>query len=82
MLFDLQMMINLTQMVIDHPPMQYISDSSNSLSPSFHEPPLPHPLLVNNHNMLTRAKTGNSKPKDFLVHSEPSTIKQALSKPD
>lgn len=31
--------------------------------------------------MLTRAKTGNLKPKVFLTHTEPATVKQALSHP-
>lgn len=62
--------------------MQYISDSSDSFSPLFYDPLPPPPLLVNNHNMLTYAKTGNSKPKPFLVHSEAFTTKQALSNPD
>lgn len=34
--------------------------------------------------MLTRAKTGKSKPKAFIVHtkSEPTNVKQALTKPE
>jgi histone deacetylase 1/2 len=31
--------------------------------------------------MVTRCKTGNLKPKVFLAHSEPSSVKQALSDP-
>lgn len=31
--------------------------------------------------MLTRAKTGHLKPRVFLAHVEPATIKQALSIP-
>jgi hypothetical protein len=31
--------------------------------------------------MVTRGKTGNLKPKVFLAHSEPSSVKQALADP-
>jgi histone deacetylase 1/2 len=32
--------------------------------------------------MVTRGKTGNLKPKVFLAHSEPHSVKQALANPD
>jgi histone deacetylase 1/2 len=31
--------------------------------------------------MVTRGKTGNLKPKVFLAHSEPNSVKQALTDP-
>ncbi|GAU19342.1 hypothetical protein TSUD_336290 [Trifolium subterraneum] len=54
--------------------------------------PLPTPLpstiygqpVISNHNdhsMITRAKTGNLKPKAYLSLAEPKTVKSALSDP-
>lgn len=37
---------------------------------------------TNNHLMLSKAKIGHSKPKVYLVHSEPTTTKQALAHPE
>lgn len=56
---------------------------SDTRSPSFHtQTSLPQtPLTINNHAMLTRSKTGRSKPKVFVVHTEPSSTKQALTNP-
>jgi histone deacetylase 1/2 len=48
-------------------------------SPLPHAPPVPK--SVNAHPMVTRGKTGNLKPKVFLAHSEPSSVKQALADP-
>lgn len=56
-----------------------MSGSTTSLSPSFHSQATQTPRVHNDHPMLTRAKTGNSKPKIFLTYTEPSTIKQGLS---
>jgi histone deacetylase 1/2 len=42
-------------------------------------PTVPH--SHNAHPMVTRGKTGNLKPKVFLAHSEPSSVKQALADP-
>ncbi|MCI18816.1 retrovirus-related pol polyprotein from transposon TNT 1-94, partial [Trifolium medium] len=50
-------------------------------SPPIIPPPRRHPINLdplNTHSMLTRGKTGNLKPKVFLAHSEPSSVKQAL----
>lgn len=68
------------------------SESSNVSSSSVHSPPsnsppppppLPPPVQSTNvHPMITRSKTGNLKPKIFLTHSEPRTVKQALANPD
>lgn len=33
----------------------------------------------NTHHMITRSKTGSLKPRVFLAHTEPSTVKEALS---
>ncbi|KAI5447178.1 hypothetical protein KIW84_014869 [Lathyrus oleraceus] len=57
-----------------------LSYSTVSLSPYFHSPSnhISLPLLQNGHPILTRAKTGKSRPKVFLVHTDPATIKQAL----
>lgn len=57
-----------------------LSYSIMSLSPYFHSPSnhISLPLLQNGHPILTRAKTGKSRPKVFLVHTDPATIKQAL----
>lgn len=52
---------------------------TNSLSSSFHSQVTQAPLRQNDYPMLTRVKTDKSKPKTFLAHIEPSTIKQALS---
>jgi len=65
----------------DHQP-----SSSATISPSL-DTTLPNnnhhfsSLPLNTHTMLTRSKTGHSKPKDFIVHLEPSLVKQALSQP-
>ena len=32
--------------------------------------------------MMTRAKVGHSRPKDFIVYLEPTTAKQALAHPE
>lgn len=50
------------------------SNSSNCLESS-------SPLVKNTHPMVTRSKTGNLKPKIYLHHVEPSTVKQALAHP-
>lgn len=56
-----------------------------SISPPIGEswPELVH-LLHNDHAMLTRAKTGKSNPKVIVAHTkiEPTSVKQALSKPE
>lgn len=58
-----------------------MSDTYNSLSPFFHDPPSPSLLLKQ--NMLRGAKTEKKfKPKAFLVHLEPTTTKQALAHPE
>ncbi|MCI32816.1 retrovirus-related Pol polyprotein from transposon TNT 1-94, partial [Trifolium medium] len=36
---------------------------------------------ANKHHMVTHGKTGNLKPKVFLAHSEPGSVKQALTDP-
>lgn len=53
--------------------------SSGIISPSIHtQTPQPQsPLTINNHDMLTRSKTGKSKLKVFVLHSEPTSTKQA-----
>ncbi|MCI35073.1 retrovirus-related pol polyprotein from transposon TNT 1-94, partial [Trifolium medium] len=53
-------------------------------SPPVIPPPRRHPINLdplNTHSMLTRGKTGNLKPKVFLAHNEPSSVKQALADP-
>lgn len=37
-----------------------------------------HRVTTNQHQMVTRAKSGIFKPKNFLAHSEPKTIAEAL----
>jgi len=59
----------------DHQP-----SSSATISPSLdttlpnHNPPSSS-LPLNTHPMLTRSKTGHSKPKAFIAHLEPSSVK-------
>ncbi|CAI8587446.1 unnamed protein product [Vicia faba] len=54
-----------------------VSSSSPSINQS-----IPHVLLQNAYPMLNREKTGKSKPKTFmaLTESEPTSVKQALTK--
>jgi histone deacetylase 1/2 len=63
-----------------------ITPSSPTISP----PAIPSPQWAskraivkpaNTHPMVTRCKTGNLKPKVLLAHSEPISVKQALSEP-
>lgn len=56
-----------------------VGHSTNSLSPSFHSLNQLSNVLLNNHPMMTRAKTRICKPKQFLIHIEPNNTKQALS---
>lgn len=60
---------------------EFVSKLSKSFSPSFHTQLNQTSLLVNDHPMLTRVKTGKSEPKVFLVHSEPTTTMKALAQP-
>ncbi|KAI5401088.1 hypothetical protein KIW84_065792 [Lathyrus oleraceus] len=60
----------------------HVEVSTYNNSPS---PPIPsskpiESLLENAHHMLTRAKTGHSKPKAYILHTEPEpiSVKQAL----
>lgn len=39
------------------------------------------PLVINAHPMLTRGKTSKSKPKVYMVHSNPTTFKQVMPIP-
>jgi histone deacetylase 1/2 len=64
------------------------SPTGDTLSPVPSTPHIPPPPLttihfdpLNTHHMLTRGKTGNLKPKVFLAHSEPSSVKKALADP-
>lgn len=50
-----------------------------SLSPSIHISTHPKILHINEHPMLTRAKTHHSKPKTFLTYVEPQYVKQVIS---
>lgn len=52
-------------------------DPTSSSSSRFPSPPPP----TNTHPMVTRSKIENLKPKVFLSHVEPTTVKQALSQP-
>lgn len=38
-------------------------------------------LVTNTHSMVTRGKSGNLKPKTFLVVCEPTNLKQVLAEP-
>lgn len=38
--------------------------------------------MTNSHPMITRGKTGNLKPKIYLVHSEPTTLRQVMANPE
>lgn len=58
---------------------KYTSQSTESQSPSIPSQTHNTSLLVNDHHMLTRAKTGKSNPKVVLVHYGPCTTKHALS---
>jgi histone deacetylase 1/2 len=58
------------------------SSNSSEHSPSVIACPAPPPRFTNAHPMVTRGKTGNLKPKVFLAHSEPHSVKQALANPD
>lgn len=44
--------------------------------------PVPNPPAASNHPMVTRSKTGSLKPQVFLSAVEPTTVKQALAKPE
>jgi histone deacetylase 1/2 len=58
--------------------------TSSSLSDTQNITPLSDEPITSNHNnhpMVTRAKTGNLKPKVFLSRIEPTTVKSALTDP-
>lgn len=58
--------------------------SEESFTPSIvnqHIDPPPPPPISSTHLMVTRSKIGNLKPKVFLSHVEPTTVKQALANP-
>jgi histone deacetylase 1/2 len=57
------------------------SSNSSEHSPSVIACPAPPPRFTNDHPMVTRGKTGNLKPKNFLAHSVPHIVKQALDNP-
>jgi hypothetical protein len=57
------------------------SHNSSAHSPSVTACPAPPPRFTNDHLMVTRGKTGNLKPKNFLAHSVPHIVKQALDNP-
>lgn len=54
---------------------------NSSLSPSIPNNTSPSSLVVNNHPMITRGKTRSLKPKAFVAHCEPLSLKQALEHP-
>lgn len=49
--------------------------STKSFATSIHNSIIPSFLHLNDHPMLTRAKKCHSKPKGFLTHVEPTSIK-------
>jgi histone deacetylase 1/2 len=64
--------------MINQPTPLSESTTPNSTQPS------DKPIIFdhNNHSMVTRAKTGNLKPKVFLASIEPTTVKSALADPN
>lgn len=58
----------------------FVTHSQPATSPIDTQPIAP--VVTNNHPMVTRTKTGNLKPKVFLAHTEPNSVKEALSHPD
>lgn len=64
--------------MINQPTPPSESTTPNSTQPS------DKPIISdhNNHSMVTRAKTGNLKPKVFLASIEPTTVKSALADPN
>ncbi|KAI5399140.1 hypothetical protein KIW84_064500 [Lathyrus oleraceus] len=57
-----------------------VTNTDVSLSPSIHRLQPSYPPPQNDHPMLTREKTEHSKPKVFIAHTEPTSVKQALLK--
>lgn len=53
------------------------SNESSPPAPALHTPP----PVTNTHHMLTRAKTGHLKPRVFLTHMEPTSVKSAMAIP-
>lgn len=70
------------------PITESMSSPSSSSLPTASSPAIPLdipsavPPPLNTHPMVTRSKTGSLKPRIFLAHVEPKSVKEALSSPN